>query len=272
MMMTTLRLILGIWIILQTSVVIVDASYRFADLIYHDSIHGVDMTLLADLPPPNSLDSSNVRHWNRTEELLSTCWEPLAGFASTDIDHALRCYGEVTVLGTRQLAHAMDMTEEQNQMENDGIIFYDLGSGVGRLTSQVYLDQPHLVQKAVGIELSTDRHAIAVDAWNCIANMHASSSSTSSLPPIHFIHGDILKEDWQEATHIFLSSLCFPDMVLESIQQQILGNLASSSSLRVVASLNRLNLLYRHEQWSETEVPIQMSWGPGSAKIYRRLI
>ena len=122
--MTTRRLILYVWIILQTSVVVVDSSYRFADLIYHDSSHVVEMTLLADLPPPSSLDSAYVRHWNRTEELLSTCWEPLAGFASTDIDHALRCYGEVTVLGTRQLAHAMDITEEQNQTENDGIIFY----------------------------------------------------------------------------------------------------------------------------------------------------
>ena len=252
--------------LIETSIAV---AYRFADHTSSHDGHG-EMTLLADQLPPTSLDARQKRHWNRTEEILSHCWEPLAGFvtvaATNDtsttnvVDHALRCYGEVTILGTRQLAYAM------NIMEQDQVIFYDLGAGVGRLTTQMYLDQPHRIQKAVGIELSPDRHAIAMDAWHCMTN---SAEDAGSSLPIQFIHGDILTEDWHDATHVFLSSLCFPDSVLESLQHAIL---TSMPSLRVVASLNRLNLLYKHDHWSETEVPIQMSWGPGSAKIYHHVM
>jgi len=213
---------------------------------------------------------------------------------------------------------------------------------VGRLVAQMYLDQPWRVKQSVGIELSLERHEWALHAlagleqhqqeqqqqqrWldsmdDSSSSFSSSSSSVSSCDgtvdlgrttnnnnddqSIKFHHGNVLEvNEWRkEATHMFISSLCFPEPVLEALQQIILGGDpveedmdpppdnpdtrdgeedrgrrrrrrqrggVPHKTLQVVASLNRLGRLYESEEWDERTTYIQMSWGPGTVKIYRR--
>jgi hypothetical protein len=221
-------------------------------------------------------------------------------------------------------------TNEKDDDNDDdrAVVFYDLGSGVGRLVTQIYLDQPWRIQKSVGIELALDRHELAVQALAGIRDyfdetemigggrgaagheddndnngdddgsdisgtIDSSSSSTkvgdgddddsmkntdnnnnnniNSQLWIEFHHGDALVVDWSDATHVYLSSLCFPKSVLEALQRIILQE---RPHLKVVAALNRLDVLLQesNDAWQERQVDIQMSWGPaGTAKIYTRV-
>jgi len=378
---------------------------------YEEEGRNRGMIFLADLEPPTSTTPCYQHSWKRTNDLLKMAWwDENAGFHSSSTDdvvvlpsashdddhhqHPVRgeqqnhyhsygqndrawTYGEVTILGGRQLAYAMGISssttsssncddsttattcqECQDNDDNDDnekdkidgsrrrrrrrIIFYDLGSGVGRLVAQMYFDQPWMIEKSIGIELAIHRHEWAIQALSyleqaeeakdddddeeveeehdcqddkdkppengyCSAKNNnnyyynttittrrttgesqdeddddeGSSSRTIITRRIQYYHGDILDSSWtwrEDATHIFLSSLCFPPIVLDAIQRQILGwndnsGRSSSSSLQVVASLKRLDLLKTSDEWEEDigDVHIQMSWGPGIVKIYRRV-
>mmetsp|Transcript_1633 Transcript_1633/g.3552 ORF Transcript_1633/g.3552 Transcript_1633/m.3552 type:complete len:279 (+) Transcript_1633:996-1832(+) len=167
--------------------------------------------------------------------------------------------------------------------DGDGrtIVFCDLGSGVGRLVTQIYLDQPERVKQAIGIELAEGRHKIAADALNgilqesdpCVAEESDGKCnddiSTANLP-IQLIQGDATEVDLDSAiTHVFISSLCFPEDVLLTIQEKLL----QLPNVRVVAALNRLDTLHQlgGEEWRERTVPIQMTWGASSAKLYQKV-
>ncbi len=262
------------WILCLSWIFVTGVAFRFADHITSNDINQV--TFIADIPPPTATDPALSKYWNRSDELLARCWKVTAGFerstdayadtdrivtkSDKDTNHAITCYGEVTSLGTRQLAYAIMNTDGG---EYDDVRFYDLGSGVGRLTAQFFFDQPYRMQKSVGVELALDRHEIAIQALNCI---HHDDDYSLSIP-IQYFHGDILELDWSDASHVFVSSLCFPKHILESLQIK----LVQIQSLQVVAALNRLDRLCQ-EGWIESEAPIQMSWGPGIAKMYRRSV
>jgi Histone methylation protein DOT1 len=382
-------------------------AYRFADheLVSQDLDHnhnyngetamittssgggGVGVTLLADVAPPTSTLDCFQTSWQRTDEIVASYWEDNVGYslpsqskddeddnshntvnAQKDNHNRELTYGEVTILGGRQLAYEMgistgattghnkedacagmncneplghcrhpydnadDDDDDKKVATKKNVIFYDLGSGVGRLVTQMYLDQPWRIVKSVGIELSWERHEWALQAltgiqqtrwwWDSssfsttqddspdpascrhrtadlVTNMTAHSRSNSTTTPysivtnpplpIKFHHGNVLEVDWSDATHIFLSSLCFPQPVLDALQHSILkldGNEDDDSGsrstpqrrrrrrpqLRVVAALNRLELLKESGEWDERNAYIQMSWGPGTVKIYDRRI
>jgi len=235
------------------------------------------VTHLADIPPPTANLECYTDAWRRSDQWLLRYWDEHAGFEKqvgddAEEDHP-KTYGEVTPLGVRQLAWEMGISNENctiNTASSRSMVFYDLGSGVGRLVTQLYLDQPHaIVDKAVGVELAWDRHELAQQALVGIQNEVGCTDPPESdlCPPIRFIHGDATQVDWSDATHLFLSSLCFPDVVLESLQQTIL----QLPEVQVVAALNRLDWLLRNSiEWEERQVHIQMSWGPGIAKVYQR--
>ena len=256
------------------------------------------VTYVADILPENGSCNYNIELWDRNDSILTLYWAPEDGITgraedSNDLDPQSRqlTYGEVTPLGVRQLAQGMGIVNcdgKAKNGENDeqsDIIFYDLGSGVGRLVTQMYFDQPDRVKKAVGIELAEQRHRIGEMAMEGIiaAELYMTEHfqspydddgndiETSSFP-IQLIHGNVLDVDFDEATtHVYISSLCFPRNVLLELQKKLLR----LPNLRVVAALNRLDLIpeLSGEQWEqERDVFIQMSWGDSMAKVYRKVI
>ena len=265
-------------------------------------------TYLADIPPGNARCNNNIEIWDRNDSILGRYWSPEDGIGRSAVDdgtdngnhldsqaHHLT-YGEVTPLGVRQLAYEMGIAkcddqdyqtrrvDDDHNNDESEIVFYDLGSGVGRLVTQIYIDQPDRVAKAVGIELAEDRHSIGAVALEGIIaeeqyeaeifvnTAYDGGSMITTKPfPIQLIHGDALEVDFDPATtHVFISSLCFPRNVLLELQKKLLR----LSNIRVVAALNRLDLIHQlgGEQWKEQNVPIQMSWGDSMAKIYRKSV
>ncbi|VEU36180.1 unnamed protein product [Pseudo-nitzschia multistriata] len=265
-------------------------------------------TLAANVLPVTANCNSNLERWHRNDLILGRFWQPEDGIdealfesKSEEADHLKSqphylTYGEVTALGVRQLAYEMgiancdggedrrnrfdDANAEYNYNEDDGggIVFYDLGSGVGRLVTQMYIDQPDRVEKSVGIELSEGRHEIGINALkgiigeDLVERFDGLYSGGDAMPhfPIELIHGDATEVVLDtRTTHVYISSLCFPKNVLLTIQEILL----KLPKIRVIAALNRLDTILQleGEEWQERNVPIQMSWGPSTAKLYRKV-
>ena len=125
------------------------------------------------------------------------------------------------------------------------------------------LDNPVAISKSVGVELSKERHDVASSA---LSRMRSSEYKSDLLSKVELANADALEYDFSDATHIFISSLCFPRQVLEELQDIVL----TLDDVRVVAALNRLDKL-ESSGWEVKDVPVQMTWGSGSAKIYRKM-
>lgn len=197
-------------------------------------------------------------------------------YKSGDNDNAASTYGEITMLGARQLFHHMGLTTKKSGSNNHGFHFYDLGSGGGRLVIQSYLERPS-ISNSVGIELSSSRHEIAKQTHNHllhegeierIRNLARRAWGTENKEAaddgIELHEGDLFKLDISKATHIYASSLCFSEKMLEMLVDKIERE---ATSLEVIASLRMLPLkketnkkaLVRigRNPWQEW---IEMSW------------
>jgi hypothetical protein len=292
--------------------------------------YGNDTTYLVDIVPvpfttAHHQKQNKVAFW-MVDSVMQRYWSVKDGFrASTsnsninlqDNDNEALTYGEVTSLGCRQLAYAMNIIHDDDvddgsknhskdkDKDNDDVVFVDLGSGMGRLVAQMYLDHfPTRIHKAIGVELSQERHDIGWKALQGILHFLSGDTSfveqrlqqeddvvvakkktendidqiemsTMAMTPldstIELIHGDavnFLQSTNESITHVYMSSLCFPEHVLLQLQHMLL----EMPSIKMVAALNRLDLFVKSSSslWRETEVPIQMTWGAGIVKIYQQ--
>ena len=217
-------------------------------------------------------DSSTSKYKNSlTSKLVESEKETAARDPST--------YGEITELGARQLFQRMGLFNRRNNKNNsrsqkededddDRFVFYDLGSGVGRLVVQAYMELPNL-KSVLGVELSPTRHEAAVTAWSIIGqdaiNLRRQHRITTSQEQqnqnrrtspinndnddygdesdavvdncrIEFRLGDLLKQDLSNVTHIYLASLCFTDDMMHQIARKLINE---APKLQCVATLRK---------------------------------
>lgn len=159
-------------------------------------------------------------------------------------------YGEITPNGARTVARALKI----DSMHIAPVVFADLGSGVGKLVVQAYLEWPCVVE-AIGIELAPCRSRCAVESWgNFRASGKAASLRAGALemcrfrtrkrlrkaqlasyvPPVQFLEGDFLEADLTDVTHLYVSSLCLSGGTL----RRLAGKLnAHAPKLQAVATL-----------------------------------
>eukprot|EP00873_Tetraselmis_striata_P028752 jgi/Tetstr1/449016/TSEL_036241.t1 len=104
-------------------------------------------------------------------------------------------YGELTYEGASQLQDLIGVGPED--------VFYDLGSGLGRLVLQAHLDWG--VARAVGVELSAERHNKGVLAAQRLASQHALDPARR----ISLINGNLLTADVSDATCVYLACTCW---------------------------------------------------------------
>ncbi|MEX0940683.1 MAG: hypothetical protein WDZ41_04955 [Candidatus Babeliales bacterium] len=149
-------------------------------------------------------------------------------------------YGEITDKGVQILIDDLKLTKQD--------IFYDLGSGVGRMVTKVYLDSP--VKKSVGIELSDSRHKQALH----IKKMLEKKDKLEKNRALQFKKENILKSDIDDATVIYLASTCMSD----EFMQQITDKLATlKKGLRVLT----LRKLPEHQSFQLVKkYKIPMTW------------
>lgn len=170
-------------------------------------------------------------------------------------------YGEVTPKGVRQLIGIMGLMSYQAGHGDTDPSFFDLGSGAGKLVAQVALETD--VCNSVGIELSPSRHEAAAMALDKLERqisgreqkesvVHDVSSQSSSeldlqMKSIEFgrsngsriqaIQADIFEADLSEATHIYVSSLCFTPDMMQKLQSLLFS--PACPQLQCIASLRK---------------------------------
>ena len=133
-------------------------------------------------PPPTegstAADALIEAHWGRFDGIVDEEEEKQVdlhhlppGTGRPDVGHRPSAYGEVSRRGARELFKAMGL-----QREGVGACFIDLGSGVGRLVAQAWLElPPSSMDRAIGVELAPTRHAAAVRAWRRLVDSGAST-------------------------------------------------------------------------------------------------
>ncbi len=141
---------------------------------------------------------------------LENVYKPISGFHIDDSEAkaiedegANTTYGEITDEAVTTLLKELNV--------NNCDVFYDLGSGVGRMVVQVYLESP--VKKSIGVELSPTRHNHAVEVKQKLEQ----HSKIYPNRTIDFYQENILDTNITDATIIYIASTCFSDEFMRQL-------------------------------------------------------
>lgn len=156
-------------------------------------------------------------------------------------------YGEIPY---DSAAHILD---DLNLSRQD--VFYDLGSGVGKLALQVYLTTP--VKRSVGIELSTTRWTIAESC----RNQAATDDHVMNGRDLIFLNQNILTANISDATVCFISGITFPPPLIQSLMDRLS---TLDHDVKVISVLP----LPPHKQFSLVKTyHLPMSWSPEGVEV-----
>lgn len=113
-------------------------------------------------------------------------------------------YGEVTQKGTNSIIKYF------KEYFNKDTVFYDLGSGLSKMV--IHIGMEYEVKKSVGIEFSKERHKGAKEIQEKFAKEYKN---------IEIIEGNVLHEDYSDATVIYMDNTVFPKVVNHAIYNKI---------------------------------------------------
>lgn len=173
-------------------------------------------------------------------------------------------YGEITELGSRQVFYHMRLDERSQD-----ISFLDMGSGVGRLVVQAYMELPGLVS-STGIELSLTRSDLAKKSWEHVqedANIvRAMKKEFVKNATLELFQGDLFDMDLSKVTNVFVSSLCFSDTMMEKLGEKIISE---RNNIQRVATIRKFPPKYESQLGKPEAFFIEMSWTqPRGAQVY----
>jgi len=146
-----------------------------------------------------------------------------------------KVYGEITKNGVFEL---------NKNIKSNGGVFYDIGSGNGKLLLQMAVISGF--DKYVGIEIEKIRYLYSIDIKNQVEIENAS-----------FINDDVLNVDISDAGFIFINDLMFS----EEMRNQILHKIPSGCVFTSVYDFDNCDLLNNIElevEWMETKVPFKI--------------
>ena len=131
-------------------------------------------------------------------------------------------YGEITYDSVEMLLDDLKLTK------ND--VFYDLGSGVGKMVVQVYFNTP--VKKSVGVELAPTRTKYAQE----VKEQLDKDGLVDKKRKLEFHQKDILELSYTDATVVYCASTCYT----EEFMQKMADVLAKGKKGLRVATLKKL--------------------------------
>jgi SAM-dependent methyltransferase len=162
-------------------------------------------------------------------------------------------YGEATYEAVARIAQMVEPELAKG-------VFYDLGSGVGKVVAQIYTTTK--ARKCVGIELSPTRHKSAQEALVRMGKKGLIQKGRT----ISFKQGNILDENLKDATVVFMCSTCFSPELMNKITDK----LAAGRKGLVVVTLKQLPHDKRF-RLDKTE-KMKMTWSASSpVYLYRRI-
>lgn len=161
-------------------------------------------------------------------------------------------YGEILFKSMSKLLAAAPLNAQDS--------FLDLGSGLGKVILQVFLQSP--VREAYGVEIIPGLHEQA---------MAAGQRMQQDLPhffagerKLSFIQGDFLQLPWPRATTVLIGSPCFGPSILNKLGERI----NADSAIHTVLSLRPLGTLQRLP--FRKALRVECSWDSAQCLLYRR--
>lgn len=157
-------------------------------------------------------------------------------------------YGEILYPSVNTIIEYLDIKEDD--------IFYDFGSGVGKVGLQFFLKSP--VKKVSGIEFSVKRHLVAEKIYKQVQRefpeLFLNNRSLKS------IQGDFMQADIRDATIIYTCSTCFSEELLAE-----LGALFDQCpNLRYIVSMKPLPVKLP----LDTILEIECTWDKTKCHVY----
>ena len=182
---------------------------------------------------------------------ISRLYEGISGFGITieDSDKIKESggspvYGEITYASVRLLLDELRLTDKD--------VFYDLGSGVGKLVVQAFLSTP--VKKSIGVELSSQRYNDSQKVYDKLLKEKLIQSGRT----LRFYNKNIAEVDLSDATVIFMCATCFPKELMQKMTDKFAG---LQRSLRIV-TLKRLSKNKTFDLVKTISLP--MTWSSSS--------
>ena len=161
---------------------------------------------------------------------------------------AAATYGELTCEGVDQALAVCPPLGE-------GDVFYDLGSGAGKVCVQVLLRTA--VARAVGVELSRFRHGIACDLLQ--------RCGPGVAGRLQLVHGDCLDVCMDDATVVLLCATTFAGSTIDAVG----AKLDALPNLRTILMLNMFRKLLANFYLAKT-LEVSTSWTPSELHVYHR--
>jgi hypothetical protein len=166
------------------------------------------------------------------QDYISTLYQGISGFISYqpgekeagEEKKVFLTYGEILYPSVDKfLNYIGDVSEED--------VFYDLGSGIGKVALQTFLRTP--IKKACGIEFSETRNRHAEQVYK---QVHTEFPELTAGRDLKCLTGNFLEIDISDATIIYTCSTCFNEELLSDIGQVI----DRCPNIRYVVSLKQI--------------------------------
>lgn len=192
-----------------------------------------------------------------TRQIINRVYEDIEGFKIPSVDakqvrtsKGSPVYGEINHQAMNKLLNYLKLGPQD--------VFYDLGSGVGKVIIQTLLTTP--VKLAVGVELSTTRHNYAQRAVKRAAKWDPSIKNR-----VRLINKDLLTIDLKPATVIYTCSTAFSQTFMNKLTKRL-------ASYKHPFRLISLQDLPEHPDFELiTTLRLDMSWLRNTAvHIYQR--
>lgn len=169
-------------------------------------------------------------------------------------DHSYTTYGEIDPISVDLIISKLDIDS------ND--VFYDLGSGSGKVTMQFYTNTS--VKKSVGIELQSNRYDISIKALNRLTTNY--NNLIDSNRQLKYYNQNMAHSNIDDATIVFMCSTCYGPDLLDIVYNKLKNN----KKLKYIISLKTydkyLNILPKKMSFK-----IKTSWNKTSpCNIYYR--
>tara|TARA_B110001450_G_C17488636_1_gene427340 strand:- start:116 stop:709 length:594 start_codon:yes stop_codon:yes gene_type:complete len=126
-----------------------------------------------------------------------------SGQQSGEYPDFVNTYGEITYEGFKQCFKGISTKDK---------VFYDLGSGIGKLV--VYNGLEKKFKKTIGVELNKNRHLIAKETLKHIKKdikKKGVKSYIDKSKKITFIHDSLFNKKYFNGNVYFISNLCFTE-------------------------------------------------------------
>jgi len=156
--------------------------------------------------------------------------------------------------------------------EENGGVFYDLGSGTGKAVIAMALFCPF--KKLIGIEYLENLWELSLRSKGAydktIFDKHVKYQAIFTIEntnKIEFYNGDFLRQKWNDASVVFANSTCFSNYLMEKIGIKAMIECKVETILITVSKkLNNLS-----DDWEFKDgFKRLMTWGVASIYIYIR--